>query len=312
MQRRCGRYPHRDRSHFRHRNGGSYLARYGELGLESTYLGYSDLLAAHCTKAQPLFSTYVLSVVQYHQDFLAMVLSTTSRRRKGQFCGIQLGLHSLHVICRNFVHHVHHDQYLPMLVSGIVMTDIEPRTNILRRPIKAYWELEPKYHYKCLNDPDIVFSASVINIFTDFLVTAIPMPLIWSLKLPARQRLAVISIFALGIFVNVAGSVRTVYVWKSMVASYDATWFGWPVLVAAAVEINLGLVCRRINTQTTCLTGTLDLLFGTSPPPSHCSFPTAPAPVHPQHQLQLQPAKPPTETSVINQPLPELSPPQHQ
>lgn len=93
-----------------------------------------------------------------------------------------------------------------------------------------------------MNEGAIVFSASVINIFTDFLVTALPMPLIWSLKLPARQRLAVISIFALGVVVNIAGSVRTVYVWKSMVVGYDTTWLGWPVLIAAVVEISLGLV----------------------------------------------------------------------
>ncbi|CAL5871824.1 uncharacterized protein PFLUO_LOCUS6077 [Penicillium psychrofluorescens] len=110
-------------------------------------------------------------------------------------------------------------------------------------PIKAYWQVSPKEPYTCMNNGDILFSASVINIFTDFLVTALPMPLIWSLKLPARQRLAVISIFGLGVVVNVAGSVRTVYVWKSMVVGYDSTWLGWPVLVAAAVEINLGLIC---------------------------------------------------------------------
>lgn len=88
-----------------------------------------------------------------------------------------------------------------------------------------------------------MFAASVINIFTDFLATVIPMPLIWSLKLPTRQRIAVISIFGLGIFVNVAGCCRTVYVYKSMIASYDSTWLGWPVLLSAGVEINLGLVC---------------------------------------------------------------------
>ncbi|KAJ5689103.1 hypothetical protein N7462_003495 [Penicillium macrosclerotiorum] len=110
-------------------------------------------------------------------------------------------------------------------------------------PVKAYWDVEPTYPNKCMDNGAIVFSASVINIFTDFMVTALPMPLIWSLKLPARQRLAVISIFALGIVVNVAGSVRTVYVWKSMVVGYDTTWVGWPVLIAASVEINLGLIC---------------------------------------------------------------------
>ncbi|KAJ5345291.1 hypothetical protein N7541_007784 [Penicillium brevicompactum] len=110
-------------------------------------------------------------------------------------------------------------------------------------PVRAYWQINPTESYHCMNDGAIVFSASVINIFTDFLVTTLPMPLIWSLKLPARQRLAVISIFALGAVVNVAGSVRTVYVWKSMVVGYDATWIGWPVLIAAAVEISLGLIC---------------------------------------------------------------------
>lgn len=93
-----------------------------------------------------------------------------------------------------------------------------------------------------MDDGAIVFSASVINIFTDLLVTALPMPLIWSLKLPARQRLAVISIFALGIVVNVAGCVRTVYAWKSMMTGYDGTWVGWPGLITAAVELSLGLV----------------------------------------------------------------------
>ncbi|RHZ62348.1 hypothetical protein CDV55_105770 [Aspergillus turcosus] len=111
------------------------------------------------------------------------------------------------------------------------------------KPIHAYWDLVPTYQYHCLNDRAIVFSASVINVFTDFLVTVLPMPLIWNLKLPTRQRIAVISIFGLGIVVNVAGSVRTVYVWKSMVASYDTTWLGWPILIAASVEINMGLIC---------------------------------------------------------------------
>ena len=163
------------------------------------------------------------------------------------------------------------------------------QTNPPHRPIKAYWEVSPKYDYKCLNDGAIVFSASVINIFTDFIATTLPMPLIWSLNLPARQRLAVISIFGLGIVVNVAGSVRTVYVWKSMVAGYDTTWLGWPVLVAAAVEINLGLVrcpISKMNLPTLTFI-ILDLLIRPSPPPSHHHLPPPPPPIHPQHQLLL-------------------------
>lgn len=110
------------------------------------------------------------------------------------------------------------------------------------RPIHAFWDLEPMYPHHCVDYGAAVFSASVVNISTDFLCTILPMPLIWNLKLPARQRLAVISIFGLGIVVNVAGTVRTVYVWKSMMDSYDSTWMGWPILLAGSIEINLAMV----------------------------------------------------------------------
>ncbi|KAL2003971.1 hypothetical protein VTN02DRAFT_1267 [Thermoascus thermophilus] len=110
-------------------------------------------------------------------------------------------------------------------------------------PIHAYWDVAPTYHYHCMDDGNNVFAASVVNVFTDILTTIIPMPLIWSLKLPVRQRVIVISIFGLGLIVNAAGCVRTAFVYKSMIASYDQTWVGWPISLAGAVEINLGLIC---------------------------------------------------------------------
>lgn len=170
--------------------------------------------------------------------------------------------------------------------------------------------MSPQYPHNCLNDGELVFSASVINIFTDLLVTALPMPLIWSLKLPARQRLAVISIFGLGIIVNVAGSVRTVYVWKSMVAGYDTTWLGWPVLIAAAVEISLGLVRDPASSMPDSSSANVkppDLLLSTSPPPTHCGCPTPPAPINPQHQLLLQQPKPLSKVMDLDRPLAQLT-----
>ncbi|KAJ5908420.1 hypothetical protein N7495_001102 [Penicillium taxi] len=111
-------------------------------------------------------------------------------------------------------------------------------------PVKALWDVNPTYPYKCIEEGHIIFSASVINIFTDFVSTILPMSLIWSLRLPTHQRLVVISIFGLGILVNAAGVVRTIYVWKAFfVSSTDRTWMAWIVLVSASLEINLGLIC---------------------------------------------------------------------
>ncbi|GME64377.1 hypothetical protein GTA08_BOTSDO12914 [Neofusicoccum parvum] len=47
----------------------------------------------------------------------------------------------------------------------------------------------------------------------------------------------------LGFVVVVAGAIRTYYIWKGLIVSYDETWFTFPLWIAAAVEINLGVIC---------------------------------------------------------------------
>ncbi|KAL4747118.1 hypothetical protein BDW72DRAFT_23153 [Aspergillus terricola var. indicus] len=155
------------------------------------------------------------------------------------------------------------------MIVGMVVVAVSSALFVLLsifqcRPIKAYWDLQPQYPHTCLNDGAIVFSASTINIFTDVLTTILPMPLIWKLKLPTRQRLAVMGIFSLGIIVDVAGAIRTYYVWKSMIASHDTTWEGWPVLLAATVEINLGLICASAPALRPLVNFFIPRLLGTS------------------------------------------------
>lgn len=47
----------------------------------------------------------------------------------------------------------------------------------------------------------------------------------------------------MGIIVTVAGIVRTWYIYKSLVTTYDNTWYAYPLWIAAAVEIDLGVIC---------------------------------------------------------------------
>jgi hypothetical protein len=61
--------------------------------------------------------------------------------------------------------------------------------------------------------------------------------------MPIRQRIAVGLLFSLGFIVTIAGIVRTWYIYKSLIAEYDQTWFAYPLWIAAAVEIDLGVIC---------------------------------------------------------------------
>ena len=60
--------------------------------------------------------------------------------------------------------------------------------------------------------------------------------------MPKRNRIAVVVLFSLGFAVTIAGTVRTFYIYKSLVLSYDQTWEAYPLWIAAAVEIDVGVV----------------------------------------------------------------------
>ncbi|KAK5127286.1 hypothetical protein LTR08_004449 [Meristemomyces frigidus] len=47
----------------------------------------------------------------------------------------------------------------------------------------------------------------------------------------------------MGLVVTIAGVIRTYFIWKSLMDSYDETWFAYPLWIAAAVEIDLAVIC---------------------------------------------------------------------
>lgn len=62
------------------------------------------------------------------------------------------------------------------------------------------------------------------------------------LQMPLRQRIGVCILLCLGFIVTIAGSIRTYFIWKSLIATWDETWYSYPLWIAAAVEIDLAVV----------------------------------------------------------------------
>ncbi|TKA78707.1 hypothetical protein B0A49_02522 [Cryomyces minteri] len=110
-------------------------------------------------------------------------------------------------------------------------------------PIEAYWVFPPIKDSKCLDEGTVTLAAGVINCVADLLVTVLPIPIVMQLQMPIRQRIGVIFLLSLGFIVTNAGVVRTYFIWKSLVKSYDETWFAYPLWIAAAVEIDLAVIC---------------------------------------------------------------------
>jgi hypothetical protein len=96
---------------------------------------------------------------------------------------------------------------------------------------------------KCLDEGPVTLVAGVLNCISDLTVTLLPVPIIMGLNMPFRQRLGVVALLSLGLIVTVAGVVRTYYIWRTLIDTFDETWDSMPLYICATVEIDLAILC---------------------------------------------------------------------
>ncbi|KAK8024950.1 hypothetical protein PG990_002773, partial [Apiospora arundinis] len=109
-------------------------------------------------------------------------------------------------------------------------------------PPSSYWNLD-RTEQDCISEVPGIMSQAVVTVLTDFIVYVLPMPTLYRLSLPMRQRVGLMVLFGLGGVVVVAGCMRTYWVHRVEVETYDVTWEGWDLWIWAAVEANLGVIC---------------------------------------------------------------------
>jgi hypothetical protein len=114
-------------------------------------------------------------------------------------------------------------------------------------PIRAYWAFPRVPGAKCLDEASWSIAAGISSCFMDLLVTALPIPLILQLSMSARKRIVIIVLMNLGLLATIAGAVKVVYVWRSLVNSYDTTWEGYGLWIAGTIEVNIGVVSLLLS-----------------------------------------------------------------
>lgn len=96
---------------------------------------------------------------------------------------------------------------------------------------------------KCLDEGVVTLIAGVLNCISDLTVTLLPVPIIMGLNMPFKQRLGVAGLLSLGLVVTIAGIIRTYYIWRTLLGTYDETWDSMPLYICATVEIDLAILC---------------------------------------------------------------------
>lgn len=63
-------------------------------------------------------------------------------------------------------------------------------------PVAKFWD--DTIDGYCIDMESLWLSNAIVHIVTDIIILAMPMPALYSLQLPQRQRLALMAVFALG------------------------------------------------------------------------------------------------------------------
>ncbi|EHA21465.1 hypothetical protein CBS115989_6283 [Aspergillus niger] len=112
------------------------------------------------------------------------------------------------------------------------------------RPLRAYWD--QSVDGQCIDGYTLIVVNQIFNVFMDFVLLALPIPLIWGLHRAWQDKLAINGVFALGGFVCFASIFRVVVLF--WIKDSDMTYTVYQATLWTHIEPSIGLICSCLPT----------------------------------------------------------------
>ena len=90
------------------------------------------------------------------------------------------------------------------------------------KPVSGSWDLALATSAVCINRPVFYFAQAGLGIFTDFATLVAPLPFLWKLQMPVRQKIGVSAVLMMGGFVCIVSIIRLLSI-KTLLDSTDLT-----------------------------------------------------------------------------------------
>ncbi|PNS16340.1 hypothetical protein CAC42_6447 [Sphaceloma murrayae] len=108
------------------------------------------------------------------------------------------------------------------------------------RPFKAYWQIKPSPNLNCMVYWSFAAVQCSFNISSDIAMLFIPLPMIVGVKVHVRQKLILLILFSMGLFVIAAAILTKVAFWKDI---YDINFMYWYIREASVAVYVSNLPC---------------------------------------------------------------------
>ncbi|KAH7385044.1 hypothetical protein BKA64DRAFT_581538 [Cadophora sp. MPI-SDFR-AT-0126] len=131
------------------------------------------------------------------------------------------------------------------------------------KPVRGSWELSLATSAVCINRPVFYFAQAGLGIFTDFATLAAPLPFLWKLQMPVRQKIGVSAVLMMGGFVCIVSIIRLLSI-KTLLDSADLTKATTPALMWCVIELNISIIGGNFPTLRPFLRKYVPALLGSS------------------------------------------------
>ncbi|KAI1400530.1 hypothetical protein F4819DRAFT_497238 [Hypoxylon fuscum] len=121
-------------------------------------------------------------------------------------------------------------------------------------PVHAVWQTlfgTPEHQVYCYDAVPMFIATAITNMIVDIAILALPIPFVWRLNMPVKQKVAVSSVFLLGAFV-IGISIARIYFFYESTDSYvnalDITVNIAPTLYWTMLEAAIAVTCACLPT----------------------------------------------------------------
>ncbi|KAI9682138.1 MAG: hypothetical protein M1817_000192 [Caeruleum heppii] len=128
------------------------------------------------------------------------------------------------------------------------------------QPVAKSWDLSITGG-SCINQPAVYLANGILNVISDIAILILPMPMVWQLHIPKRQKFGVGLMFATGSLVCIVSIIR-LHTLGPLLKSTDSTWVVVNASIWIIIEVNLALVCGCLSVCKPFLRRHLPILLG--------------------------------------------------
>jgi len=130
------------------------------------------------------------------------------------------------------------------------------------RPLSAFFN-PPAPPGQCINQTAFCAGSGISHVILDLFIVALPMPLIWNLKISRQTKWILSGVLAVGLFTSLLALMKlTCVIHYDFLDLTDVTGSMWFTLLLQAMEIPLGVICTCIPTLSPVWIATKDSRVG--------------------------------------------------